>query len=172
MGIWAEIKHALNSTLGTSEFQPLDKLIRYEGKSLIPSSNVFKTVSAETLSVTITNGSTSSPSVNIGSIRSKIGGTVTVRANMDITYGQNTTTYGKVSVYVNNVLKTTVTLTKATDTLTTSGLPTALVSFQANDVISFKLSGSSSWEVTNSTTITCRNVSILADTVDNVIDIL
>lgn len=28
MGIWAGIKHALNSTLGTSEFKPLDKLMR------------------------------------------------------------------------------------------------------------------------------------------------
>lgn len=28
MGIWAGIKHALNSTLGTSQFKPLDKLMR------------------------------------------------------------------------------------------------------------------------------------------------
>ncbi len=27
MGLWAGIKHALNSTLGTSDFKPLDKLI-------------------------------------------------------------------------------------------------------------------------------------------------
>ena len=28
MGIWAEIKYALNSTLGTANFKPLDKIIR------------------------------------------------------------------------------------------------------------------------------------------------
>lgn len=28
MGIWSGIKHAINSTLGTSEFQPLDKIIK------------------------------------------------------------------------------------------------------------------------------------------------
>ena len=28
MGLWSAIKHAMNSTLGTSEFEPLDKIIK------------------------------------------------------------------------------------------------------------------------------------------------
>lgn len=28
MGIWAEIKYALNSTLGTSNFSPVDEIIK------------------------------------------------------------------------------------------------------------------------------------------------
>lgn len=40
MGFWTEIKYALNSTLGTDKFQPLDKLL-YNGKSLVASENLY-----------------------------------------------------------------------------------------------------------------------------------
>ena len=40
MGIWAEIKHALNSTLGTKDFKPLDKQIT-DRIGLIPDENIY-----------------------------------------------------------------------------------------------------------------------------------
>lgn len=39
--MWAGIKKALNSTLGTSEFKPLDQLIA-EGRDLVASDNLFR----------------------------------------------------------------------------------------------------------------------------------
>jgi hypothetical protein len=40
MGIWAEIKHALNSTIGTPDFAPLDELY-IKGKTLVASNNHY-----------------------------------------------------------------------------------------------------------------------------------
>lgn len=39
--MWAGIKHALNSTLGTSNFKPLDQLIAEE-RDLVASDNLYK----------------------------------------------------------------------------------------------------------------------------------
>ena len=39
MGLWAGIKHAINSTLGTNYFTPLDKIL---GRELEASDNVYK----------------------------------------------------------------------------------------------------------------------------------
>ena len=44
MGIWAEIKYALNSTLGTDKFKPLNEIIRDEilnGSGLVSSDNLY-----------------------------------------------------------------------------------------------------------------------------------
>ena len=40
MGLWAEIKQALNSTIGTDDFQSLDKIINGQ-KSLLVSDNLY-----------------------------------------------------------------------------------------------------------------------------------
>ena len=40
MGIWTGIKHALNSTLGTSDFQSIDKMI-LGSKGLVESDNLY-----------------------------------------------------------------------------------------------------------------------------------
>lgn len=40
MGFWTEVKHALNSTLGTENFMPLDKIYT-NGKSLVASDNIY-----------------------------------------------------------------------------------------------------------------------------------
>lgn len=44
MGFWAGIKYAINSTLGTSDFKPLDKMI-LGMRSLQASDNVYMTLS-------------------------------------------------------------------------------------------------------------------------------
>lgn len=44
MGIWAEINYALNSTLGTDKFKPLNEIIRDEilnGSGLVSSDNLY-----------------------------------------------------------------------------------------------------------------------------------
>jgi hypothetical protein len=71
MDIWAGIKHALNSTLGTEDFKPLDKLLKHyleEHKSLAPSDSIYKVIQSgerykevpsSTISYTIIGGFTS-----------------------------------------------------------------------------------------------------------------
>lgn len=44
MGFWSEIKYALNSTLGTKDFKPLNEIIRDEilnGNGLVSSDNLY-----------------------------------------------------------------------------------------------------------------------------------
>ena len=48
MGIWSGIKHALNSTLGTSEFKSLDKMIM-GSKGLKASENFYHRVQSTTV---------------------------------------------------------------------------------------------------------------------------
>ena len=62
MGIWVEIKHALNSTLGTEEFKSLDKLIKQyleEHKSLAPSENIYKVIENSSGSIQVSAQTTS-----------------------------------------------------------------------------------------------------------------
>ena len=53
MGFWTGIKHALNSTLGTSEFKPLDKIIEGQ-RSLAASDSVIRVLFSGSTNVTYT----------------------------------------------------------------------------------------------------------------------
>lgn len=44
MSMWAEIKHALNSTIGTLSFKPLNDIIIYKDKELNASDNIYKVI--------------------------------------------------------------------------------------------------------------------------------
>lgn len=44
MGLWSEIKHALNSTIGTDDFKPLDKIIQ-GNKAIVASDNLYWIIS-------------------------------------------------------------------------------------------------------------------------------
>lgn len=82
MGIWAGIKHALNSTLGTADFKPLDELLLEKiaeivgGKSLAASNTIYKVVSSTAVSL---NGGTGD-----GPEYTKIGNSFTVNCNGSI----------------------------------------------------------------------------------------
>ena len=73
MGFWADIKYALNSTLGTSEFQSLDKIIKGQ-KTFVANDNILAVLS---------NGETvwgySSP---IATFTSNTNGSVRLMANI------------------------------------------------------------------------------------------
>lgn len=47
MGIWKEIKYAINSTLGTSYFRPLDDIVNRELES--SSSKLYKTITTDSV---------------------------------------------------------------------------------------------------------------------------
>ena len=52
MGLWAGIKYALNSTVGTTEFEPLDKII-LGSKALKASDNFYSRILSKHLSGTV-----------------------------------------------------------------------------------------------------------------------
>ena len=67
MGLWAGIKYALNSTLGTDDFKPLDKQIT-DRIGLIPDENIY-TSKYLAPNTTDSNLESSSSSVSIPNIR-------------------------------------------------------------------------------------------------------
>lgn len=67
MGLWAGIKYALNSTLGTDDFKPLDKQIT-DRIGLIPDENIY-TSKYLAPNTTVSNLESNSSSVSIPNIR-------------------------------------------------------------------------------------------------------
>ena len=72
MGIWAEIKHAINSTLGTKEFMPIDKLIKSQ-RTLGASDSTLIVISSS-------DRNTGTTRIELGSVTSKINGSVRLLA--------------------------------------------------------------------------------------------
>ena len=171
---WSEIKHALNSTLGTSEFKPLDKLIRFDGKQFATGSDVFATPFTGSASSTVPTDTVTGPEIVLCSIRPQIGGSFTARANVGINNSRvsNTKMYCSILAYINGVYYGKSTLTQAS-TSVESGTISLVVPFNAGDTISFKLQGTLSVSQGGGTqTATCSQLSILAHVVDNLIDVL
>lgn len=54
MGIWTGIKHAINSTLGTADFKPLDKIIEGQ-RTLAASDSVIQVVMSSIKKITSDN---------------------------------------------------------------------------------------------------------------------
>lgn len=91
MGFWSGIKHALNSTLGTADFQPLDKIIKSQ-RTYGPSDDVLVTL-ASGLSMTITSTLKKVPNVKFVPL---VDGTLKVMANVTIVVsglGESTSIY-------------------------------------------------------------------------------
>lgn len=80
MSIWAGIKHALNSTLGTSDFKPLDQLIIGE-RAFVASDTAYSVMLDGAQSTTAT----------IGSFTPKLDGYVRVIAKVQTTALSGTT---------------------------------------------------------------------------------
>lgn len=70
MGFWSGIKHALNSTLGTSEFKPLDKIIEGQ-RTLAASDSVIKVLLS-------TSQNISSSQLTVGSFTPQVDGSVRI----------------------------------------------------------------------------------------------
>ena len=77
MGIWKEIKYALNSTLGTSYFRPLDDIVNRELES--SSSKLYKTITTDSIE---TEGSGVTTTVS-KFVKMFCNGSVTVKANVN-----------------------------------------------------------------------------------------
>lgn len=174
MGIWAEIKHALNSTLGTSEFEPLDKLIRYSGKQFAMGSNVFATPFDGSVRSDIPTNKITGTSVDIVSIRPKISGSFTASVSVTTYSSKSKTVFANLVVYINGVAQSTGQYTGShSSSGTLSGTASVAVSFKAGDTISFKLYSSlMSSEESGQYYATCSRVNIFGQVVDNLIEVL
>ena len=73
MGIWAEIKYALNSTLGTSDFKPLDKYIE-SLISIVPSNELVYETEILTDAVYLSEDIIFDKTMNIGGTFRIVGG--------------------------------------------------------------------------------------------------
>jgi hypothetical protein len=174
MSIWAGIKHALNSSLGTSDFQPLDKLIRFEGKKLVASDNPFLTVPIIPISVSPETGKTSSAYANICTITPLVGGSARLSANVTIRVGDTgSTTYASISVYVNGVNKYTFIQSHSYSTgavWAADRVITGDFTFNANDEITFKLQSYVA-DSSCSGSATLNSMKINATTIDNLMEV-
>lgn len=115
MGIWTGIKHALNSTLGTNSFQPLDQIIKGQ-RTLSASDNIIAPIvtssvggsSTYVFGTFIPNTVGSVKLVGIGKAYSTSGGSFIVKKNGEetnrFTLPYNTSTaYGDDFSYVLNI---------------------------------------------------------------------
>ena len=169
MGIWAEIKYALNSTIGTADFKSLDKLLRFEGKRFAIDSSIFDTRSGGGRSTVPTNTVTGNV-VDICSVYPKIGGTWNVQVPVDnyLSWSNETTLYASVLVYINDVYYGQGTYTSISSS---SGNVSVNVSFKTGDKISFKLQATLSKSIASGSFYTsCSSLNILAKVVDNLIE--
>lgn len=166
MSIWAGIKHALNSTLGTSEFKPLDKLIRFEGKKLAVSDSTF--LSLPNASFTESTAFTR----DICTLTPSVGGSVRLSSNMTlVSYSSTDTLYGKILVYVNGSLKYTFqqSFVWASGDNSKAVVVTGDIQFNANDVISVKVSGSITGGASGKVSVS--NMYVKAIVTDNLMEV-
>lgn len=171
---WGKIKKAINSTVGTSEFQPLDQLVRFSGKNFATSTNTFATPFNGSVRSDIPTNKATGTTVDIVSIRPKISGSFTARANVSTYASKSKTVNAYLVVYVNGVAQSTGQYTGShSSSGTLSGTASVVVSFKAGDTISFKFySGLSMSEESGQYYATCSRLDILGQVVDNLIDVL
>ena len=94
MSLWSQIKYAMNSTLGTSEFKPLDKII--EGQ---------RTWGAGEPTIKILRESFSSMSeTELGTFTPKVGGSIRIAANLVNTHASYASSTATLYVYEGDTL--------------------------------------------------------------------
>lgn len=160
MGIWAGIKHALNSTLGTNNFKPLDKIF-YQGKSTIASENPLYLISnGGNFNYNSTSNDDNFSTGVIGkTFVAKSSGSFKVSFNLTYSSSQGS---GGIGVYINDVRKTSRTSREVSDAL----LFTEPVSYSEGDVITIKVARIYDNDANSSKSFTISNIQFCADIVD------
>lgn len=133
---WGEIKYALNSRLGTSDFVPLDKLIT-DGKSLVASEadySVLRTSSSGD-AFNVQHGSPVTETSLPIKVKTNCAGSARLKLYGEINQISSTPPACIINVYVNNVKKATGRII-AGDTQYTNFEPVSIdFSFNKNDTI-------------------------------------
>ena len=160
MGIWAGIKHALNSTLGTKDFQPLDKML-YLGKSTISSTNPLFLISngGEFNYNDIGNDDEYSTGVIGKTLVAKSKGSFSI--SFKLTYSQDLGT-GGIGVFINGEFVTS----RSGSEVSNATLRTNSVSYSEGDVITIKIRRGYNSRLDGSKTFEISNIELCADVVD------
>lgn len=178
MGIWKEIRYALNSTLGTTEFRPLDELIRYGGKQLIASDNTFlklpiSTARAESNQLNGKYGCETTDEVVAFRFTPLVGGSVRMTGTMNITDSRSGDIYaiGRLRIYVNDVLTHTISQNNSSGSPATVAVSQDIV-FNAKDRIKVTLQSETTTSgTTMSHSVELSNIYLKADVTDNLIKV-
>lgn len=145
---WPKIKKAINSTLGTEEFQPLDEII-LGSKGLKASDNFY----ARVLS-TVTSGSYGSPLTISNWLTMNWTGSFKLKVSAYYNRGN-----GIIHVQKNGSTISTVTVTSSDY----GEYETGLISFNKGDIIGLILTGASS---SNSASAIVQYIDMYADVTD------
>ena len=136
-------KYAINSTLGTNNFEPLDKMIIGQ-KQLLASDNVYQIVKSDTVSVT--NPAT----LNIDLFKLKINGSFKISIFGGASYNDGTV----------RILKNGVDITSISVGQTDGNYASSVINAERNDIISVIITAG-----TNGSNYIYK-ISILADIID------
>ena len=93
--MWSYIKKAINSTLGTNDFEPLNELF-FKSKALNASENLYYTIQSEL--VKVEEGKTYKIPKSIKMYNS---GSITIKSNLKAPSAEY---YTYLKIYINNVL--------------------------------------------------------------------
>lgn len=147
MGLWTGIKHALNSTLGTENFQPLDKIIEGQ-RTLAASDNVIRVITPPTGSFR--------NQTSIGSFTPKVGNSIRV----SVVFAPNSATNKTVQLYVGGGGKnfSTSATFNATTGVTTNGFMEIDVPIEAGVTYGISMSSSDSIRV-----VSCKLCASITD---------
>jgi hypothetical protein len=159
MSFWAGIKHALNSTLGTEDFQPLDKLF-ISGKSTVASDNPLYTILNKGIYNYNASQSTNSRIPIEKTLIAKSDGSFKVIFELDY---PSTRGSAGIEVFINGNLVTSVT---DDDTSGFEKQETGPISYKKDDVITFGVYRSYHYDLNANSTFIIQNVELCADVVD------
>lgn len=163
MGLWAGIKHALNSTLGTEDFKPLDKFI-IEQKKLVASDDIY--LELEDFSVsTVYNGNQVSAYYPK---KIKMIGDGSMRIKGVLTPSSNSTARRSIVVYLN---EQEVYFAEWGPSSTTTQAFQKDISYKNKDVISFLINVANTVSSSN-VTATVENFSINGKVIHNVFELI
>ena len=130
MGLWAGIKRALNSTLGTTEFEPLDKII-LGSKALKASDNFYSNILSGRFS-----GNSENPFIRENLITMNWQGSFKLKI---MAYGRDN--YNYVIIRINGVERYRLVLRGSSDVIYEE-YTTDIITFKKDDIIGLEITSS------------------------------
>lgn len=165
MSIWAAVKHALNSTLGTSDFKSLDKLIT-EQTRMVASDTPYITLPDINLPITLVN--------QIQTINAPTKIKMTRGGTCRFTGTVGRTTYTKMSFQFSILNGSSVVyyVSQAVNSGSGSESFSADISFKPGDIISFQLLGLNNTSSSNARSVYVTDFKLCGTVEHNVLEVL
>lgn len=191
MSFWAGIKHALNSTLGTSNFKPLDTIIKEQINGIADELTGGQTgvvhdinelivgqtrmVASDTLYSALEGVTVELPTVNVAASKElpqkiRMTRSGTVRFKGELYRNPATKIKGTFFIYKNGA--EVFNFSKAADYGANTEVFSADVTFVPGDVFSFKVTGTNTQSATNTRTVAITNFTMNGDIEHNIYEIV